>query len=192
MHKASSSSFLAPTASISPLLLHPNLRHRPATPRAATPRSPSSCGQRRHGHRPDHHHPGPADELTLVDPTRQAPGRGPRPPALRAPSSPASRSTPPSTTPPRPTPPLHRHRRRQAEPRRDKLNLLQRNVALFKHIVPPLAKYSPDSIILVVSNPVDVLTYVAWKLSGFPANRSLGSGTNLDSFAISVSDRRSP
>ncbi|KAK4435052.1 L-lactate dehydrogenase A [Sesamum alatum] len=66
-------------------------------------------------------------------------------------------------------------------PGESRLNLLQRNVALFRHIVPPLAKYSPDCIIMVVSNPVDVLTYVAWKLSGFPANRVIGSGTNLDS-----------
>ncbi|KAI3468931.1 hypothetical protein Pfo_025594 [Paulownia fortunei] len=66
-------------------------------------------------------------------------------------------------------------------PGESRLNLLQRNVALFKHIVPPLAKYSPDCIILVVSNPVDLLTYVAWRLSGFPANRVIGSGTNLDS-----------
>jgi malate/lactate dehydrogenase len=34
---------------------------------------------------------------------------------------------------------------------------------------------------MIVSNPVDVLTYVAWKLSGFPSNRVVGSGTNLDS-----------
>ncbi|KAL3818213.1 hypothetical protein ACJIZ3_004118 [Penstemon smallii] len=62
-----------------------------------------------------------------------------------------------------------------------RLNLLQRNVALFRHIVPPLAEYSPDCMIMVVSNPVDVLTYAAWKLSGFPPNRVIGSGTNLDS-----------
>ncbi|KAG6427736.1 hypothetical protein SASPL_111983 [Salvia splendens] len=67
------------------------------------------------------------------------------------------------------------------KPGETRLNLLQRNVALFRHIVPPLAKFSPDSIIVVVSNPVDVLTYVAWKLSGFPPNRVIGSGTNLDS-----------
>ncbi|GFP88875.1 l-lactate dehydrogenase a [Phtheirospermum japonicum] len=66
-------------------------------------------------------------------------------------------------------------------PGESRLNLLQRNVALFKHIVPPLAKYSPECIIMVVSNPVDVLTYVAWRLSGFPPNRVIGSGTNLDS-----------
>lgn len=62
-----------------------------------------------------------------------------------------------------------------------RLNLIQRNLVLFKDIIPPLAKYSPDCILLIVSNPVDVLTYVAWKLSGFPVNRVIGSGTNLDS-----------
>ncbi|AQK67685.1 L-lactate dehydrogenase [Zea mays] len=62
-----------------------------------------------------------------------------------------------------------------------RLDLLQRNVALFRKIVPPLAEQSHDALLLVVSNPVDVLTYVAWKLSGFPASRVIGSGTNLDS-----------
>ncbi|KAF5478474.1 hypothetical protein F2P56_005032 [Juglans regia] len=62
-----------------------------------------------------------------------------------------------------------------------RLNLLQRNVSLFQKIIPPLAQYSPETILLIVSNPVDVLTYVAWKLSGFPSNRVIGSGTNLDS-----------
>lgn len=66
-------------------------------------------------------------------------------------------------------------------PGESRLNLLQRNVALFSNIIPPLAKHSPDSILLIVSNPVDVLTYVSWKLSGFPSNRVIGSGTNLDS-----------
>ncbi|KAK1408256.1 hypothetical protein QVD17_39892 [Tagetes erecta] len=62
-----------------------------------------------------------------------------------------------------------------------RLNLLQRNLALFSKVIPPLAKQSPESILMIVSNPVDVLTYVAWKLSGFPSNRVIGSGTNLDS-----------
>ncbi|KAJ3672630.1 hypothetical protein LUZ60_007351 [Juncus effusus] len=66
-------------------------------------------------------------------------------------------------------------------PGETRLNLLQRNLAIFKHIVPPLAKYSPDAILLVVSNPVDVMAYITWKLSGFPPNRVIGSGTNLDS-----------
>lgn len=66
-------------------------------------------------------------------------------------------------------------------PGESRLNLLQRNLAMYKVIVPELVKYSPECILLIVSNPVDVLTYVAWKLSGFPANRVIGSGTNLDS-----------
>ncbi|XP_047307247.1 L-lactate dehydrogenase B-like [Impatiens glandulifera] len=66
-------------------------------------------------------------------------------------------------------------------PGETRLNLMKRNVALFTNIIPPLAKHSPNSILLIVSNPVDPLTYVAWKLSGFPSNRVIGSGTNLDS-----------
>ncbi|KAG6495082.1 L-lactate dehydrogenase B-like [Zingiber officinale] len=66
-------------------------------------------------------------------------------------------------------------------PGETRLDLLHRNVALFKLIVPPLARHSPAALLLVVSNPVDVLTYITWKLSGFPPNRVIGSGTNLDS-----------
>ena len=62
-----------------------------------------------------------------------------------------------------------------------RLDLLQRNADVLKEIIPKLVKYSPDTILLIVSNPVDILTYVAWKLSGFPKNRVLGSGTSLDS-----------
>jgi L-lactate dehydrogenase len=66
-------------------------------------------------------------------------------------------------------------------PGESRLNLLQRNVSLFSKIVPAIAKHAPECILMVVSNPVDVLTYVTWKLSGFPSNRVVGSGTNLDS-----------
>ncbi|XP_029951631.1 L-lactate dehydrogenase B-B chain isoform X1 [Salarias fasciatus] len=62
-----------------------------------------------------------------------------------------------------------------------RLNLVQRNVNIFKHIVPQIVRYSPECTIIVVSNPVDVLTYVTWKLSGLPKHRVIGSGTNLDS-----------
>ncbi|XP_053175004.1 L-lactate dehydrogenase A chain [Scomber japonicus] len=62
-----------------------------------------------------------------------------------------------------------------------RLNLVQRNVNIFKFIIPNIVKYSPNCIMLVVSNPVDILTYVAWKLSGLPRHRVIGSGTNLDS-----------
>ncbi|XP_075044520.1 L-lactate dehydrogenase A chain [Mixophyes fleayi] len=62
-----------------------------------------------------------------------------------------------------------------------RLNLVQRNVNIFKFIIPNIVKYSPNCILLVVSNPVDILTYVAWKISGFPKHRVIGSGCNLDS-----------
>eukprot|EP00244_Chara_vulgaris_P009313 TRINITY_DN3939_c0_g1_i2.p1 TRINITY_DN3939_c0_g1~~TRINITY_DN3939_c0_g1_i2.p1 ORF type:complete len:327 (+),score=45.08 TRINITY_DN3939_c0_g1_i2:75-983(+) len=69
-------------------------------------------------------------------------------------------------------------RQRDGESR---LALVERNVSLFKIIIPKLVALSPDAVLLVVSNPVDVLTYVTWKISGFPAHRVIGSGTNLDS-----------
>lgn len=62
-----------------------------------------------------------------------------------------------------------------------RLDLVQRNTDIFKKIIPELVKYSPNTILLIVSNPVDILTYVAWKLSGLPQNQVIGSGTNLDS-----------
>jgi L-lactate dehydrogenase len=109
-------------------------------------------------------------------------------------------------------------RQREGESR---LSLVQRNVNIFKGatsygmgafmhfwlinflspgIIPQLVKHSPDTLLLIVSNPgktlrnavfftdyissfltVDILTYVAWKLSGLPQNRVIGSGTMLDS-----------
>ncbi|KAF2883510.1 hypothetical protein ILUMI_22683 [Ignelater luminosus] len=62
-----------------------------------------------------------------------------------------------------------------------RLALVQRNVNVLKTIIPKLVAYSPKTILLIVTNPVDILTYVAWKLSGLPKNRVIGSGTNLDS-----------
>ncbi|XP_058161638.1 L-lactate dehydrogenase A-like 6A [Dasypus novemcinctus] len=61
-----------------------------------------------------------------------------------------------------------------------RLNLVQRNVSIFKAIIPSITQYSPSCKLIVVSNPVDVLTYVVWKLSKFPKNRIIGSGCNLD------------
>lgn len=69
-------------------------------------------------------------------------------------------------------------RQREGESR---LDLVQRNTDILKGIVPNLVKHSPNCILIVVSNPCDILTYVAWKLSGLPQHRVLGSGTNLDS-----------
>jgi L-lactate dehydrogenase len=62
-----------------------------------------------------------------------------------------------------------------------RLALVEKNVSLFKKIIPQLVKYSPKTTLLIISNPVDALTYVAYKLSGLPPNRVIGSGTNLDS-----------
>ncbi|EAW68390.1 lactate dehydrogenase C, isoform CRA_b [Homo sapiens] len=50
-----------------------------------------------------------------------------------------------------------------------------------KSIIPAIVHYSPDCKILVVSNPVDILTYIVWKISGLPVTRVIGSGCNLDS-----------
>ncbi|NLX63951.1 MAG: L-lactate dehydrogenase [Clostridiaceae bacterium] len=63
-----------------------------------------------------------------------------------------------------------------------RLDLVHKNTAVFKSIISEIVKYnSPENtILLVVTNPVDILTYVTWKLSEFPINRVLGSGTVLD------------
>lgn len=62
-----------------------------------------------------------------------------------------------------------------------RLDLLTDNTELFKKIVGSIMEYAPSDVILMtVSNPVDILTYVTYKLSGLPKNRVLGSGTVLD------------
>lgn len=61
-----------------------------------------------------------------------------------------------------------------------RLNLVQRNVAIFELMISSIVKHSPHCKMIVVSNPVDILTYVAWKLSGIPKSRVIGSGCNLD------------
>lgn len=66
------------------------------------------------------------------------------------------------------------------KPDETRLDLVNKNVKIYKEMIPEIVKYNPDSILLVVSNPVDILSYVTYKLSGFPANRVFGSGTVLD------------
>ncbi|XP_045146893.1 L-lactate dehydrogenase A-like 6A isoform X3 [Echinops telfairi] len=61
-----------------------------------------------------------------------------------------------------------------------RLNLVHRNVSIFKLMISNITQYSPHCKLIVVSNPVDILTYVTWKLSAFPKNRIIGSGCNLD------------
>ena len=66
------------------------------------------------------------------------------------------------------------------KPGETRLDLVKKNVAIFKSIIPQIAKYNQSGILLIVANPVDILTYVAKQLSGFPDNRVFGSGTVLD------------
>ncbi len=66
------------------------------------------------------------------------------------------------------------------KPEETRLDMVNKNVEIFKSIIPQIVKYNKEAIILVVSNPVDILTYCTIKLSGYPANRVLGSGTVLD------------
>ncbi len=66
------------------------------------------------------------------------------------------------------------------KPEETRLDLVHKNVSIFKQIIPEISKRNCGGILLIVSNPVDILTYVALKLSGFEENRVIGSGTVLD------------
>ncbi len=66
------------------------------------------------------------------------------------------------------------------KPGETRLDLVKKNVEIFKNIIPQISQRECHGIILVVSNPVDILTYTALKISGFPSNRVIGSGTVLD------------
>ena len=61
-----------------------------------------------------------------------------------------------------------------------RLENLQEAAAIFRTVIPQVAARNPSAILLIASNPVDVLTYAAWKWSGFPVERVIGSGTSLD------------
>jgi L-lactate dehydrogenase len=67
------------------------------------------------------------------------------------------------------------------KPGETRLDLVHRNTNIFKDIIGSITQYNQHGILLVVANPVDILTYLAFKLSGFPANKVIGSGTVLDS-----------
>ena len=66
------------------------------------------------------------------------------------------------------------------KPGETRLDLIDKNYKIFKSFVPKLAELSPKAILLVVSNPVDILSHITYKLSGFPKERVIGSGTVLD------------
>ncbi len=66
------------------------------------------------------------------------------------------------------------------KPGQSRLDLAQINVNITKSIIPEITKYAPDATYIIVSNPVDVLTYTFIKNSGIPENKIIGSGTSLD------------
>jgi L-lactate dehydrogenase len=65
-------------------------------------------------------------------------------------------------------------------PGETRMQLLQRNAAVFKEIVPRIAKHADRAVLLVATNPLDVMTHITTAIAGFPAGRVLGSGTILD------------
>lgn len=66
------------------------------------------------------------------------------------------------------------------KPGESRLELLERNAAVFRSIIGPVIHSGFDGCFLIATNPVDVMSYVTWKLSGWDANRIVGSGTALD------------
>ncbi|MDD5194397.1 MAG: L-lactate dehydrogenase [Candidatus Omnitrophica bacterium] len=66
-------------------------------------------------------------------------------------------------------------------PGQSRLELAKDNVGILKEIIPQVIKYSPESILLIVTNPLDVLSYAAYKISGKKPQEVIGSGTVLDS-----------
>ena len=66
------------------------------------------------------------------------------------------------------------------KPGQSRLDLAQTNVDITKSIAPEITRYAPNAVYVIVSNPVDVLTYVFNKVSGLPEHQIIGSGTILD------------
>lgn len=67
------------------------------------------------------------------------------------------------------------------KPGQTRMDLAEKNVAILRRMVPELVRLNPEAVLLLVTNPVDVMTYAALKLSGLPDRRVMGSGTVLDS-----------
>lgn len=67
------------------------------------------------------------------------------------------------------------------KPGETRLDLVHKNLAIYKSIISEIMASGFDGMFLVAANPVDILTYATWKFSGLPSNRVIGSGTSLDS-----------
>lgn len=66
------------------------------------------------------------------------------------------------------------------KPGETRLDLVQRNVSIFNQILPQVVENNPDGLLLIATNPVDILSYASWKISGLPPAKVIGSGTILD------------
>lgn len=66
------------------------------------------------------------------------------------------------------------------QPGETRLQLLERNMTILRAVIPAIVQNNPDGIILLASNPVDLMTYLSVQLSGLPAGKVIGSGTILD------------
>lgn len=78
-------------------------------------------------------------------------------------------------------------------PGESRIELLKRNVSIFNSIVDEVLQYNNSGILLIATNPVDVISYFTWKKSGWPVERVIGSGTLLDSarFRYLIGDKLS-
>jgi L-lactate dehydrogenase len=76
-------------------------------------------------------------------------------------------------------------------PGESRIDLLKRNVAIYENITDEVLRHNQDGILVIASNPVDIMSYFTWKKSDWPARRIIGSGTLLDSarFRYLISDK---
>ena len=73
------------------------------------------------------------------------------------------------------------------KPGETRLDLVHKNVEIYKSIIPKIVEKNQEATLLIVSNPVDIMTYVALKLSGYPRHKVIGSGTVLDTARLKYS-----
>ncbi|HKN37345.1 MAG TPA: L-lactate dehydrogenase [Terriglobales bacterium] len=66
------------------------------------------------------------------------------------------------------------------KPGETRLDLIYKNATIWRQVIPEIVKHNRSTILLIATNPVDALTYAAWKLSGLPSHQVIGSGTTLD------------
>ena len=72
------------------------------------------------------------------------------------------------------------------KPGQSRLELAEANVQILRSLIPTVQEHAPDALLVLVTNPVDVLTLVAQRLSGLPTGRVIGSGTLLDLSLIHI------